>query len=112
MEENGYVRITDMGIAKILRTENSSDTSGTPGYMAPEVMCRQNHGFAVDRTAVEAHPELEITHEHLNDKTVAGIASKNKPCFSVQYHPEAGPGPNDATYLFDQFSELLKKTTK
>ena len=40
MEDNGYVRITDMGIAKILRTENSQDTSGTPGYMAPEVMCR------------------------------------------------------------------------
>ena len=40
MEENVYVRITDMGIAKILRTENNSDTSGTPGYMAPEVMCR------------------------------------------------------------------------
>ena len=52
MESNGYVRITDMGIAKILRTENSADTSGTPGYMAPEVMCRQNHGCAVDYFAV------------------------------------------------------------
>ena len=52
MEENGYVRITDMGIAKILRSENSSDTSGTPGYMAPEVMCRQNHGYAVDYFAL------------------------------------------------------------
>jgi serine/threonine protein kinase len=40
MEDNGYLRITDMGIARILKTENSSDTSGTPGYMAPEVMCR------------------------------------------------------------------------
>ena len=52
MEENGYVRITDMGIAKMHRTENSSDTSGTPGYMAPEVMCRQNHTYAVDYFAV------------------------------------------------------------
>ena len=52
MEDNGYVRITDMGIAKILRTENSQDTSGTPGYMAPEVMCRQNHSYAVDYFAV------------------------------------------------------------
>ena len=40
MEDNGYLRITDMGIARILKTDNSSDTSGTPGYMAPEVMCR------------------------------------------------------------------------
>ena len=52
MEANGYVRITDMGIAKILRPENSQDTSGTPGYMAPEVMCRQNHSYAVDYFAV------------------------------------------------------------
>ena len=52
MEENGYVRITDMGIAKIIKTENAQDTSGTPGYMAPEVMCRQNHSYAVDYFAV------------------------------------------------------------
>ena len=48
----GYVRITDLGIAKEYRPENSSDTSGTPGYMAPEVMCRQNHSFAVDYYAL------------------------------------------------------------
>lgn len=52
MEETGYVRITDMGIAKIQREENSKDSSGTPGYMAPEVMCRQNHTFSVDYFAV------------------------------------------------------------
>ncbi|MGB1805779.1 MAG: glutamine-hydrolyzing carbamoyl-phosphate synthase small subunit [Flavobacteriaceae bacterium] len=69
----------------------------------------QNHGFAVEREAVEAHPEIEITHEHLNDKTVAGIAIKNKKCFSVQYHPEAAPGPNDSIYLFDQFIETIKQ---
>lgn len=63
----------------------------------------QNHGFAVDRKAAETHPDIEITHEHLNDKTVAGIRMKSKNVFSVQYHPEAGPGPNDATYLFDEF---------
>src|SRR5690554_4335213 len=63
----------------------------------------QNHGFAVERKAAEAHPDIEITHEHLNDKTVAGIRMKSKNVFSVQYHPEAGPGPNDATYLFDEF---------
>jgi carbamoyl-phosphate synthase small subunit len=45
---------------------------------------------------------------HLNDQTLAGMRMKNKKCFSVQYHPEAGPGPNDATYLFDTFKEYLK----
>ena len=69
----------------------------------------QNHGFAVDRDAVEAHPNIDITHEHLNDNTVAGIAIKNKKCFSVQYHPEAGPGPNDSNYLFDQFIDSIKE---
>lgn len=72
----------------------------------------QNHGFAVNREAAEAHPDIEITHEHLNDKTVAGIRMKSKNVFSVQYHPEAGPGPNDATYLFDQFIENINSQTK
>ena len=67
----------------------------------------QNHGFAVNREETEAHSELEITHLHLNDHTVAGIRVKNKPAFSVQYHPEASPGPNDATYLFDQYVASL-----
>jgi len=68
----------------------------------------QNHGFAINREETEAHTDIEITHEHLNDQTVAGIRMKNKNVFSVQYHPEAAPGPNDATYLFDQFFDLIK----
>ena len=68
----------------------------------------QNHGFAVDREKTEAHPNVEITHLHLNDNTVAGIRMKDKKCFSVQYHPEASPGPHDANYLFDQFFEMIK----
>ncbi len=72
----------------------------------------QNHGFAINKEQAEAHPNIEITHVHLNDHTVAGIKLKDKPCFSVQYHPEAGPGPNDATYLFDHFIELIKSTKK
>ena len=72
----------------------------------------QNHGFAIDRASAEANSNIEITHTHLNDQTVAGIKVKNKPCFSVQYHPEAGPGPNDATYLFDEFIDLIKSTKK
>ena len=67
----------------------------------------QNHGFAINREETEAHPEVEITHVHLNDHTVAGIRVKDKKCFSVQYHPEASPGPHDASYLFDQFVESM-----
>jgi|TARA_B110000211_G_scaffold36375_1_gene36658 carbamoyl-phosphate synthase small subunit len=69
----------------------------------------QNHGFAINREETESHSDIEITHVHLNDQTVAGIRLKNKNCFSVQYHPEASPGPHDAEYLFDQFMEYIKK---
>lgn len=68
----------------------------------------QNHGFAINREETENHPDIEITHVHLNDHTVAGIRMKNKNCFSVQYHPEASPGPHDSSYLFDQFIENIK----
>ncbi len=69
----------------------------------------QNHCFAINREETEANSNLEITHEHLNDKTVAGIRIKNKQVFSVQYHPEASPGPHDSDYLFDDFFEMIKK---
>ena len=68
----------------------------------------QNHGFAINREETEAHPDLEITHIHLNDDTVAGIKLKDKNCFSVQYHPEASPGPHDSSYLFDEFINNIK----
>lgn len=67
----------------------------------------QNHGFAVEMEAAKNHPEIEITHIHLNDQTLAGMRMKNKKCFSIQYHPEAGPGTNDSTYIFDQFKEII-----
>ena len=63
----------------------------------------QNHGFAVVKEDLEQNPDFEITHLHLNDGTVAGMRMKSKNCFSVQYHPEASPGPHDSSYLFDQF---------
>ena len=69
----------------------------------------QNHGFAINREETEANNDLTITHLHLNDNTVAGIEMKNKNCFSVQYHPEASPGPHDASYLFDQFVSNISK---
>ncbi|MDX1333574.1 MAG: gamma-glutamyl-gamma-aminobutyrate hydrolase family protein, partial [Robiginitalea sp.] len=70
----------------------------------------QNHGFAINREETESHPDLEITHVHLNDQTVAGIRMKGRKVFSVQYHPEASPGPHDAEYLFDQFFELIQES--
>ncbi|SDR74213.1 carbamoyl-phosphate synthase small subunit [Polaribacter sp. KT25b] len=72
----------------------------------------QNHGFAINREEAEANENIEITHVHLNDHTVAGIRMKNKNVFSVQYHPEASPGPHDSEYLFDQFIANIEKTKK
>ena len=68
----------------------------------------QNHGFAINREEAEASDVVEITHLHLNDHTAAGIKMKDKPVFSVQYHPEASPGPHDAKYLFDDFIANVK----
>lgn len=68
----------------------------------------QNHGFSIDSEAVRQKSDLiEITHINLNDDTIEGIRIKNKPAFSVQYHPEAGPGPHDARYLFDEFIKMM-----
>jgi len=72
----------------------------------------QNHGFAINKEEAENNKEIEITHVHLNDHTVAGIRLKNKSVFSVQYHPEASPGPHDSEYLFDQFIESIKEAKK
>ena len=68
----------------------------------------QNHGFAVNKEELEKHPDFELTHVHLNDATVAGMKMKSKNCFSVQYHPEASPGPHDSSYLFDDFIANIK----
>jgi carbamoyl-phosphate synthase small subunit len=68
----------------------------------------QNHGFVVRRADAEKKKEVEITHVHLNDGSTAGIRLKGRPVFSVQYHPEASPGPHDARYLFDQFVADVK----
>ena len=69
----------------------------------------QNHGFGVDPHVVYNHPNIEVTHLNLNDESIEGIRLKNKPAFSVQYHPESTPGPHDSRYLFDEFVEMMKK---
>jgi carbamoyl-phosphate synthase small subunit len=65
----------------------------------------QNHGFTVSPEDISKNTNIEITHVNLNDQTIEGIRVKNKNAFSVQYHPEACPGPLDARYLFDEFVE-------
>jgi carbamoyl-phosphate synthase small subunit len=67
----------------------------------------QNHGFAVDPDAVRKSDKVEITHVNLNDDSIEGIRLKDRPAFSVQYHPEATPGPHDSRYLFDDFIQLI-----
>ncbi|MGB7378728.1 MAG: glutamine-hydrolyzing carbamoyl-phosphate synthase small subunit [Rivularia sp. (in: cyanobacteria)] len=68
----------------------------------------QNHSFAIDPDSL-THRDVEISHLNLNDSTVAGVKHKTLPIFSVQYHPEASPGPHDADYLFEQFVQSMKK---
>lgn len=67
----------------------------------------QNHGFAVDPDSLPA--DVEVTHINLNDQTVEGLRHRSLPAFCVQYHPEAGPGPHDATYLFREFVRLMRE---
>jgi len=74
-----------------------------------EITC-QNHGFSVSKDDILAkEEEIEVTHINLNDNTIEGIRLKNYPAFSVQYHPEASPGPHDARYLFRQFVDLIRR---
>jgi carbamoyl-phosphate synthase small subunit len=73
-------------------------------------MTSQNHGFAVSEKDIEKNDQVEVTHLHLNDNTIMGIRIRNKRAFSVQYHPEASPGPHDSRYLFDQFVESIRQS--
>lgn len=72
----------------------------------------QNHGFAVDTEEVQNNKNLRVTHVNLNDNTLEGMEVVNKKAFSVQYHPEASPGPHDSRYLFDDFIKQVEKSKK
>ena len=95
-----------------------SNGPGDPGAMPDavelvrEVVATGLPVFVVDREQAEKHPDMEVTHLHLNDGSVAGTRLKGKPVFSVQHHPEAGPGPLDSQYLFDDFVGLMTEKHK
>jgi carbamoyl-phosphate synthase small subunit len=73
-------------------------------------ICAENHGYAVDAESLRnAGEPVEITHVNLNDDTVEGLAHQVRPLFSVQYHPEASPGPHDAGYFFRRFREMVAR---
>ncbi|MEB3177678.1 MAG: carbamoyl phosphate synthase small subunit, partial [Nostocaceae cyanobacterium] len=83
-----------------------------PAGLAQRVeITSQNHSFAIDPDSL-SDSEVEITHFNLNDNTVAGLQHKSLPVFSVQYHPEASPGPHDADYLFDKFVQAMREARK
>ena len=70
----------------------------------------QNHGFEVVKSSLKKN--IQITHQSLFDNSIEGIRLKNKPVYSVQYHPESNPGPQDSVYLFEEFIENMKKNAK
>ena len=72
-------------------------------------MTSQNHSYAVDEVSL-AGTELEVTHRNLLDQTIEGVACKRDNVFCVQYHPESAPGPQDSSYLFEQFIEMMERT--
>ena len=68
----------------------------------------QNHGFAIDPSSLDGR-QITVTHIHMNDDTIAGIRHRQHPAFSVQFHPEASPGPHDSHHLFRRFISLMER---
>ena len=93
---NSSISRTDIGTGSGILAISAAKLGYTPVY-----------GFDFDPEAVKKAKDVEITHVNLNDHSIEGIRLKNKPAFSVQYHPESTPGPQDSRYLFDEFIALI-----
>ena len=98
-------RSPSRGLGDVYKRQVRNFTNGRVDFTS------QNHGYAVSAESIVG-TNLEITHEEINDHTVEGVRLKNRPAFSVQFHPDAAPGPHDAEYLFDQFLEMIAEEKK
>jgi carbamoyl-phosphate synthase small subunit len=98
------------GIKKLKFGHHGGNQPGKDLATGKVAICAENHGYAVDAESLrQAGEPVEITHLNLNDQTVEGLAHRLRPLFSVQYHPEASPGPHDARYFFRRFREMVAR---
>ncbi len=98
-------------VRKLKFGHHGGNQPGQDCHTGKVAICAENHGYAVEAESLEAAGEpVAITHRNLNDDTVEGIAHEQLPVFSVQYHPEASPGPHDAEYFFGRFREMVERT--
>ena len=97
-------------VRKLKFGHHGGNQPGQDLHTGKVAICAENHGYAVDADSLRAAGEpVEITHVNLNDQTVEGLAHRDKPLFSVQYHPEASPGPHDAAYFFRRFRDMVER---
>jgi carbamoyl-phosphate synthase small subunit len=98
-------------VRKLKFGHHGGNQPGQDCHTGKVAICAENHGYAVEAESLEAAGEpVAITHRNLNDDTVEGLAHEELPVFSVQYHPEASPGPHDAAYFFRRFREMVERT--
>jgi len=97
-------------VVKLKFGHHGGNQPGQDLFTGKVAICAENHGYAVDAESLrQAGEPVEVTHINLNDGTVEGLAHQRRPIFSVQYHPEASPGPHDASYFFRRFRSMVER---